>query len=161
MREPRPDWSPLQVNFKILDEHPHLFHIGVLPPWVINMGMSLHTSPSFLKIHSSYNLLSILLFQDLRIATTVAVVIGLFVICWTPFFTLNLASSVCLEKIFMSSGCQGLAKLPPVVTTATKALWYANSICNPIIYGLRNNKFRRTFRRISVALFCKKTQIVN
>ena len=27
----------------------------------------------------------ILIFQDLRIATTVAVVIGLFVICWTPF----------------------------------------------------------------------------
>ena len=25
MREPHPDWSPLGVNFKILDEHPHLF----------------------------------------------------------------------------------------------------------------------------------------
>ena len=25
MREPRPDWSLLWVNFKILDEHPHLF----------------------------------------------------------------------------------------------------------------------------------------
>ena len=25
MREPRPDWSSLGVNFNILDEHPHLF----------------------------------------------------------------------------------------------------------------------------------------
>ena len=25
MREPRPDWFPLGVNFKILDEHPYLF----------------------------------------------------------------------------------------------------------------------------------------
>ena len=32
MREPRPDWSPLGVNFKILDEHPHLFDIRVPPP---------------------------------------------------------------------------------------------------------------------------------
>ena len=32
MREPRPDWSPLGVNFKILDEHPHLFNIQVPPP---------------------------------------------------------------------------------------------------------------------------------
>ena len=32
MREPRPDWSPLGVNFKILDEHPHLFYIRVPPP---------------------------------------------------------------------------------------------------------------------------------
>ena len=31
MREPRPDWSPLGVNFKILDEHPHLFYIRVPP----------------------------------------------------------------------------------------------------------------------------------
>ena len=27
MREPRPDWSPLGVNFKILDEHSHLLFI--------------------------------------------------------------------------------------------------------------------------------------
>ena len=32
MREPRPDWSPLGVNFKILDEHPYLFHISIPPP---------------------------------------------------------------------------------------------------------------------------------
>ena len=32
VREPRPDWSPLGVNFKILDEHPHLFNIQVHPP---------------------------------------------------------------------------------------------------------------------------------
>ena len=32
MREPRPDWSPVGVNFKILDEHPHLFYIRVPPP---------------------------------------------------------------------------------------------------------------------------------
>ena len=31
MREPRPNWCPLGVNFKILDEHPHLFYIGVPP----------------------------------------------------------------------------------------------------------------------------------
>ena len=30
MREPRPDWSPLGVNFKILDEHP--FFIFESPP---------------------------------------------------------------------------------------------------------------------------------
>ena len=31
MREPRPGWSPLGVNFKIPDEHPHLFYIQVSP----------------------------------------------------------------------------------------------------------------------------------
>ena len=32
MREPRPDWSPLGVNFKNLDEHPYLFCISSPPP---------------------------------------------------------------------------------------------------------------------------------
>ena len=32
MREPRPDWSPLGVNFKILDEHPYLFLYIESPP---------------------------------------------------------------------------------------------------------------------------------
>ena len=31
MHEPRPDWSPLGANFKILDEHPHLFFIFESP----------------------------------------------------------------------------------------------------------------------------------
>ena len=31
MREPRPDWSPLGVNFKILDEHPYLLYISSPP----------------------------------------------------------------------------------------------------------------------------------
>ena len=34
MREPCPDWSPLGVNFKILDEHPYLFYISSPPPGV-------------------------------------------------------------------------------------------------------------------------------
>ena len=32
MREPCPDWSPLGVIFKILDEHPHLFLYSSSPP---------------------------------------------------------------------------------------------------------------------------------
>ena len=34
LREPRPDWSPLGVNIKILDEHPHLFLYIESPPRV-------------------------------------------------------------------------------------------------------------------------------
>ena len=30
--EPSPDWSPLGVRFKISDEHPRLFYMGVPPP---------------------------------------------------------------------------------------------------------------------------------
>lgn len=32
MHEPRLDWSPLGVNFKIFDKHPCLLNIGIIPP---------------------------------------------------------------------------------------------------------------------------------
>ena len=89
-----------------------------------------------------------------------AVVIGLFVFCWTPFFALNFTFSVCSQKIMkMTSGCQGLKKLPPVVLKINKWLQYGNSICNPIIYGLRNKDFRRAFRKILLGLCCKNVRI--
>ena len=98
-------------------------------------------------------------FQDLRIATTVAVVIGLFVICWTPFFAINFTFSVCMATKFMSVGCAGLMKMPPVILQINKWLQYGNSVCNPIIYGLRNNDFRRAFRKILLGLCCKKVRL--
>ena len=101
----------------------------------------------------------LLYFQDLRIATTVAVVIGLFVICWTPFFALNFAFSICVNIMFMSPGCQGLMTLPPVVLKINKWLQYGNSVCNPIVYGLRNKDFRRAFRKILLGLCCKNVPI--
>lgn len=96
------------------------------------------------------------LFQDLRIATTLAIVIGLFVICWTPTFALNLLFGICVHKRFMTPMCQGLMRLPLVTMKISKVLWYANSMCNPIIYGLRKNEFRQAFRKILRGLFCKK-----
>lgn len=97
--------------------------------------------------------------KDLRIATTVAVVIGLFVICWTPFFGINFAFSVCIAANFKSVGCAGLMKMPPWVLQVNKWLQYGNSVCNPIIYGLRNKDFRRAFRKILLGLCCRKVRL--
>ncbi|XP_078357296.1 histamine H2 receptor-like [Oculina patagonica] len=97
--------------------------------------------------------------KDLRIAITVAVVTGLFVICLTPFFVLSFTVSVCSITKWASAGCQGLIKLPQVFWRINKWLQYGNSLCNPIVYGLRNEEFRRTFRKILLGLCCKKVRI--
>lgn len=97
--------------------------------------------------------------KDLRIATTVAVVIGLFVICWSPFFALNFAFSVCGAKGFKSSGCIQLLSLSDIVLSINKWLQYGNSVCNPIVYGFRNKDFRRAFRKILLGMCCKKVRL--
>ena len=101
----------------------------------------------------------LLLFQDLRIATTVAVVIGLFVICWTPFFGINFAFAVCIATLFKGAGCPGLMTLPTWIFSVNKWLQYGNSVCNPVIYGFRNKDFRRAFRKILLGLCCKKVRL--
>ena len=85
-------------------------------------------------------------FQDLRISITVAVVTGLFIICWTPFFGINFAVGLCSSS---SIGCEVLNKIPPTfIARIIKWLQYGNSVCNPIVYGLRNREFRQTFHKI-------------
>ena len=107
----------------------------------------------------SLNLTILFLFQDLRIATTVAVVIGLFVICWTPFFGINFAFAVCIATLFKGAGCPGLMTLPKWIFSVSKWLQYGNSVCNPVIYGFRNKDFRRAFRKILLGLCCKKVRL--
>ena len=101
----------------------------------------------------------LLIFQDLRIATTVAVVIGLFVICWTPFFGINFVFAVCIATLFKGAGCPGLLTLPMWILSVNKWLQFGNSVCNPVIYGFRNKDFRRAFRKILLGLCCKKVRL--
>ncbi|XP_022795705.1 uncharacterized protein LOC111334274 [Stylophora pistillata] len=61
--------------------------------------------------------------------------------------------------MFKTAGCKGLMVLPPMILKINKWLQYGNSVCNPIIYGLRNKDFRRAFRKILLSLCCKKVPI--
>ena len=49
MREPRPDWSPLGVNLKIVDEHPQLFiYLSPPPPRILTrLSFRDHRAVSF------------------------------------------------------------------------------------------------------------------
>ena len=73
----------------------------------------------------------------LKVLTVVAVV-ALFVLCWMPFYVLNIINVVCPlpeEPAFF-----GLYFL-------VVALPYANSCANPILYGFLSYRFKQGFRR--------------
>ena len=81
-----------------------------------------------------------------KMALTVLTVIGVFLVCWLPFYTLNVWSS-------FNSG-----KIPPWADFVTCLLAYANSAFNPLIYGLKNRKFLETFK---VILRCRNPRQTN
>ncbi|XP_047129759.1 adenosine receptor A2a [Hydra vulgaris] len=74
----------------------------------------------------------------LRVAMTISVVIGLFLICWSPSFILTTVHLFC--KDFYCS------MLPLWLTNISQMLHYSNSMMNFFVYGYRNPDFCHIFR---------------
>ncbi|XP_075407082.1 somatostatin receptor type 3 [Tenrec ecaudatus] len=77
--------------------------------------------------------------SERRVTRMVVAVVALFVLCWMPFYVLNIVNVVCPlpeEPAFF-----GLYFL-------VVALPYANSCANPILYGFLSYRFKQGFRRV-------------
>lgn len=78
--------------------------------------------------------------REQKAAKTLGIVMGVFIICWMPFFTLNVMT--CILK----------AKLPErdhdIIFAIFTWLGYLNSGCNPVIYAFNSRDFRRAFFKI-------------
>lgn len=75
--------------------------------------------------------------RERRAARTLGIIMGVFVVCWLPFFVLYLVipfcASCCLSNKFIN-----------FVTW----LGYINSALNPLIYTIFNMDFRRAFKKL-------------
>lgn len=90
--------------------------------------------------------------SDHKAAITVGVIMGVFLICWVPFFCVNIVAAFCKTCI----GGQTFKIL--------SWLGYSNSAFNPIIYSIFNTEFREAFKRILTtrnSWCCCATDIVN
>uniref|UniRef100_A0A672GN20 Alpha-2A adrenergic receptor n=1 Tax=Salarias fasciatus TaxID=181472 RepID=A0A672GN20_SALFA len=75
--------------------------------------------------------------REKRFTFVLAVVIGVFVICWFPFFFTYMLKTLC-ESCFV----------PDTLFKFFFWFGYCNSALNPIIYTIFNNDFRRSFKKI-------------
>ena len=69
--------------------------------------------------------------KEKKAAKTLGTVMGVFIICWLPFFLTNVISGICNECI------------PPVVFQVVNWLGWINSGMNPVIYACCSRDFRR------------------
>ncbi|XP_047432523.1 alpha-2A adrenergic receptor [Mugil cephalus] len=75
--------------------------------------------------------------REKRFTFVLAVVIGVFVICWFPFFFTYMLKTLCVT-------CQ----VPETLFKFFFWFGYCNSALNPVIYTIFNNDFRRSFKKI-------------
>ncbi|CAI5455919.1 unnamed protein product [Caenorhabditis angaria] len=78
--------------------------------------------------------------SDQKARLTLGVIMGTFLLCWTPFFIINILRP-CLGNI------------SPSIYSAVTWLGYANSSANPLIYSIFNRDFRRAFKKIIINIF--------
>uniref|UniRef100_A0A8C0B4V6 Alpha-2B adrenergic receptor n=1 Tax=Buteo japonicus TaxID=224669 RepID=A0A8C0B4V6_9AVES len=76
--------------------------------------------------------------REKRFTFVLAVVIGVFVLCWFPFFFLYSLGALCPQR----------CKVPDGVFQFFFWIGYCNSSLNPVIYTVFNQDFRKAFRRL-------------
>ncbi|XP_004674766.1 PREDICTED: 5-hydroxytryptamine receptor 5B [Condylura cristata] len=74
--------------------------------------------------------------KEKRAAVMVGILIGVFVLCWIPFFLAELISPLCA------------CSLPPTWKSIFLWLGYSNSFFNPLIYTAFNKNYNNAFRSL-------------
>uniref|UniRef100_A0A1A9WY90 G-protein coupled receptors family 1 profile domain-containing protein n=1 Tax=Glossina brevipalpis TaxID=37001 RepID=A0A1A9WY90_9MUSC len=82
---------------------------------------------------------------ETKAAKTLAIIVGGFIFCWLPFFTMYLIRAFCDHCI------------PATVFSVLFWLGYCNSAINPVIYALFSHEFRIAFKRIVCRCVCTRS----
>ncbi|XP_037812327.1 octopamine receptor Oamb isoform X1 [Lucilia sericata] len=126
-------------------------HVDTNTPSHSNKLMESHTDSLLKKSDKKHRGKRSVKFQvkrfkvETKAAKTLAIIVGGFIFCWLPFFTMYLIRAFCDHCI------------QPTVFSVLFWLGYCNSAINPLIYALFSHEFRIAFKRIVCRCVCTRS----
>lgn len=130
---------------KDLEGSSHRLNPPPPPPSCISWASSDHSQhfllPSPVQLRNRQTSLSkhkVAQMREKRFTFVLAVVMGVFVLCWFPFFFTYSLHAICREN----------CTIPETLFNLFFWIGYCNSCLNPIIYTIFNRDFRRAFKKI-------------
>ncbi|XP_074546974.1 adenosine receptor A2b-like [Halichoeres trimaculatus] len=102
------------------------------------MGLKVAKVPAPAEVPSSSGTSRSTLQKEVHAAKSLAIIVGLFALCWLPLHFIN-----CFNHL-----CENCGRSHVWIMNIAIILSHANSVVNPLIYAYRIREFRQTFRKI-------------
>ena len=101
------------------------------------------------NFHRPGNPISTVNVEEVKVASTIFVIVVLFSMCWLPVCTIDLVDAVFQKWLF-----------PREVYVAYTFLGTISSALNPLIYGLLNKSFRKHYWKVLRYRCCRSQTVV-
>jgi hypothetical protein len=93
--------------------------------------------------------------QDLKAIRMLLIVVGVFILCWGPYFIYTLLVFYYPNFIELYSGSLNYMRRSVVVELVICTLPYFNSLCNPVIYAYLDQTYRDAFKNQFQRMMCR------